>query len=287
MTGYGKAFEDLGNKIVQIEIKSLNSKQIDIYTRTPTLYREKDLEIRHILSSELLRGKVECSLTIEYKTSEQTAAINKDIFESYYWQLEDVYKKLKLHELEIAIPALLRLPEVISQKSEELEKSEWEKVIKGIQKALNQLNENRKTEGLQLEKDVRKRTKNIITYLGDIEKMEKKRMDAVHQKLTAALHTYLEPGDIDENRFEQELIYYLEKLDITEEKVRLRSHLKYFDDVLQENEPIGKKLGFISQEIGREINTLGSKANDAEMQKIVIMIKDELEKIKEQILNIL
>lgn len=287
MTGYGKAFEDLGNKIVQIEIKSLNSKQIDIYTRTPTLYREKDLEIRHILSSELLRGKVECSLTIEYKTSEQTAAINKDIFESYYWQLEDVYKKLKLHELEIAIPALLRLPEVISQKSEELEKSEWEKVIKGIQKALNQLNENRKTEGLQLEKDVRKRTKNIITYLGDIEKMEKKRMDAVHQKLTAALHTYLEPGDIDKNRFEQELIYYLEKLDITEEKVRLRSHLKYFDDVLQENEPIGKKLGFISQEIGREINTLGSKANDAEMQKIVIMIKDELEKIKEQILNIL
>jgi uncharacterized protein (TIGR00255 family) len=287
MTGYGKAEEDLNNKIVQIEIKSLNSKQIDIYTKIPTLYREKDLEIRNIISSLLLRGKVEVSLTVEYKSAEQSTSINKEIFKAYYSQLIDIYKDLKQTDIKHAIPSILRLPEVISQKSEELEDTEWKKVQKAILDALRKLNENRKKEGTQLEKDLRLRTKNIISYISDIEKFEQKRIDAVRQKLMDALQTFLAPGDIDKNRFEQELVYYLEKLDITEEKVRLRSHLKYFEEILDENKPIGKKLGFISQELGREINTLGSKANDADMQRIVVMMKDELEKIKEQILNIL
>jgi uncharacterized protein (TIGR00255 family) len=289
MTGYGKAECKLKNKTVSIELKSLNSKQIDIYTRLPNLYREKDLELRNILINLLKRGKVELIITIEYSGEEQASLINSDIAKNYYRQLKSVIKDLDINSPEPLLQIIMRLPEVIKTETEELDLEEWESIKDSLKSTINELDSFRKQEGIVLGRDLSHRIDLIENYLGKINKFENKRIENIKKRLAGNLNEWVSKENIDLNRFEQELIYYLDKLDITEEKIRLKNHCKYFRDVMNENEdePVGKKLGFISQEIGREINTMGAKANDFDIQKLIVMMKDELEKIKEQLNNIL
>jgi uncharacterized protein (TIGR00255 family) len=289
MTGYGKAACKLKNKTVSIELKSLNSKQIDIYTRLPNLYREKDLELRNILINLLKRGKVELIITIEYSGEEQASLINSDIAKNYYRQLKSVIKDLDINSPEPLLQIIMRLPEVIKTETEELDLEEWESIKDSLKSTINELDSFRKQEGIVLGRDLSHRIDLIENYLGKINKFENKRIENIKKRLAGNLNEWVSKENIDLNRFEQELIYYLDKLDITEEKIRLKNHCKYFRDVMNENEdePVGKKLGFISQEIGREINTMGAKANDFDIQKLIVMMKDELEKIKEQLNNIL
>lgn len=289
MTGYGKAECKLKNKTVSIELKSLNSRQIDIYTRLPNLYREKDLELRNILVNLLKRGKVELTITIEYSDEERASIINSDIVKDYYKQLQSVIKDLDINSQEPLLQIIMRLPEVIKTDTEELDSGEWKTIMDSINSTINELDNFRKQEGMALGRDLFHRLDLIESYLEEINKFEKRRIENIKKRLTGNLNEWVSKENIDLTRFEQELVYYLEKLDITEEKIRLKNHCKYFRDVMNgnENEPIGKKLGFISQEIGREINTMGAKASDFDIQKLIVMMKDELEKIKEQLNNIL
>jgi len=289
MTGYGKAECKLKNKTVSIELKSLNSKQLDLYTRLPNLYREKDLELRNILISQLKRGKVELTITIEYSGEEQASLINPDITKNYYRQLQSVIKDLDINNSEPLLQIIMRLPEVIKTETEELDSEEWKSVMDSLKSTIDELDNFRKQEGMALSRDLSHRLDQIENYLKKINKFENKRIENIKKRLTGNLKECVSKENIDLTRFEQELIYYLEKLDITEEKIRLKNHCKYFRDVMNENEdePVGKKLNFISQEIGREINTMGAKANDFNIQKIIVLMKNELEKIKEQLNNIL
>ncbi|NPA36903.1 MAG: YicC family protein [Chlorobi bacterium] len=287
MTGYGKATCEFPQKKINIEIRSLNSKQLDINARIPGLYREKEIEIRNMISNRLFRGKVDISFFVEAETPDKVTKINTSIIESYYEQLKPVAEKLNINNSVDYLRIIMPLPDTTKTEQTELDPKEWTELKKAIEKAIDDIVEFRKQEGLSLENEITQRIKNISNLLKEVEPLEKERIEKIKERLNDGLQLLNDKSNIDENRFEQELIYYLEKLDITEEKVRLANHLSYFLETIKTDKPVGKKLGFITQEIGREINTLGSKANDANLQRIVIKMKDELEKIKEQILNVL
>ena len=288
MTGFGKATLELENKKVSIEIKSLNSKQLDINTRIPNLYKEKDLVLRNEIKNKLERGKVEFSIFIESIGSDKEAKINKPIVQEYYQQLLELSKELGIAmDKEPILQTIVKLPDALKVEYQELDEEEWNKIFNGFILALKELISFRQQEGTALQTDIFGRIENIENLLNEVAQYESKRIDTVKTRINDNLNDFVEKQNVDKNRFEQEIIYYLEKLDITEEKVRLANHCKYFIETANSNDAVGKKLGFIAQEIGREINTLGSKANDSDIQKIVIQMKDELEKIKEQILNVL
>lgn len=287
MTGYGKAVCELPSKKITIELKSLNSKQLDLSTRIPSLYREKELEMRSTIAAKLFRGKVDFLVFIENIGTEKVAQINKAAIEAYYQQLKEVADTIGQSDRTDFLRIIMPLPETIKMDQPMLDEDEWGKVSETINTAIANLVSFRTQEGKSLEADLRKRISLIDGYLQEIPQYEQPRIDKIRGRIQSQLDELVGKSNIDENRLEQELIFYIEKLDINEEKVRLKNHLKYFIETLEnENEP-GKKLGFIAQEIGREINTLGSKANEANMQKLVIKMKDELEKIKEQVLNVL
>lgn len=281
MTGYGKSQLQLPTKKITIEIKSLNSKNLDLNTRMPSLYREKEIEIRRILAKNLLRGKIDFSLFIEATGDETTTVINENVVQNHIKQLQNITKSSSEDLLAIA----MRLPDVLKIEKEELDEKEWKVLEEMIDESIIKLNAFREDEGKALKKDFFLRINAIKNNLNNVIDIDKERLEAVRERLQTAILDIRET--VDENRFEQEMIYYLEKLDITEEKVRLTNHLDYFLAELDSEISNGKKLGFISQEIGREINTIGSKANYAPMQKLVVQMKDDLEKIKEQLLNVL
>lgn len=287
MTGYGKSVCELPQKKISIEIKSLNSKQLDLNTRIPNLYREKDIEIRNLVGTKVSRGKVDVSFYIEAASSDKITNINTPVVEQYYDQIKPLACKLNLEDKTDFLRIIMPLPDTVKIEQAELDETEWVAIKAGIENATEELIQFRKQEGAILEKDITQRINAIAQLQTAIEPYESERIEKIRTRIRENLNELPEKNKIDENRFEQEIIFYLEKLDITEEKVRLTNHLKYFLETLETDKPIGKKLGFISQEIGREINTLGSKANDVSIQRMVIQMKDELEKIKEQILNIL
>ena len=287
MTGFGKTEFEVGNKKYTLEIKSLNSKQLDINTRIPALYRQKDIEIRRLMSEMLTRGKVDFALYLDNLGDESSSKINSAIVKDYYNQLSSVYKELGLVVNESIMQSIMRLPDTVKMTYEELDEAEWLVVRENLIKTLEDLNRFRDQEGLALKIDIETNIANILDLLDQVEPHETQRMENVKTKIMDSLNEMQLNGNVDKNRFEQELIYYMEKLDINEEKVRLANHCSYFTETMNEDEPSGRKLGFIAQEIGREINTLGSKANESNLQRIVVQMKDNLEKIKEQVLNVL
>jgi uncharacterized protein (TIGR00255 family) len=286
MTGFGKATAELLNKKITVEIKSLNSKQLDLSVRIPSIYKEHELNIRSLIAQRLERGKVDFAIYIENTGKETTSQINQNILESYYKQIKDSSEKLGIELPSDWFQVLLRLPDVLKYEVQEADESEWKEVSETINKALDQLIDFRKQEGLMLKKLFEQKIENIGSLQSQIEEYEGERIEKVKTRITEALEK-IENFDYDKNRFEQEMIYYIEKLDINEEKSRLTNHLKYFIETINSGTGQGKKLGFITQEIGREINTMGSKSNHAQMQQIVVQMKDELEQIKEQVLNVL
>lgn len=265
----------------------MNSKNLDLNIKTPAIYRETESTLRNILSSELERGKIELVITLEEAGTQTGCYINKPLLIRYYKELKEVTNDLGISVSDDFLPGLIRLPDVLKSQTEELDTDEWKVIEKSVKEALTQVNEYRQSEGLHLFEDILKRENKIRELLDLIKPFENERIQNVKDRIYRSLKEIGENVKVDENRFEQEVIFYLEKLDITEEKVRLRNHLDYFNETLSSKEAGGKKLGFISQEIGREVNTLGSKANDAAIQKIVVQMKDELEKIKEQLMNVL
>jgi len=287
MTGYGKAECLLADKKLTIEIKSLNSKQLDTSTRLPSLYKEKELDIRQLIANGLERGKVECSFYYELSGEAVSGTINEAVVKSYYEQLYRISGELGLQASIELLSTVMRMPDTIRTEKLELNEHEWNLVRAALQEAVDQVNNFRVQEGESLDRDLRQRVAAITRKLEDAEAYEKERINQVRERIRKHLEEYNLKDTLDENRFEQELIYYIEKLDISEEKVRLTNHCKYFLETLKDDGSAGKKLGFISQEMGREINTLGSKANHKELQKLVVEMKDELERIKEQILNVL
>ena len=285
MTGYGKAELNLTNANFTIEVRSLNSKQIDANVKMSSIYRDKEIGLRKLLSEKLQRGKIELSIWRESSDSSVKYTLNTELIKEYFSQIKEVTSSLSINSSDI-MPSLLKMPEVLVKGEEKAEDNEWEEIAKGIDIAIGNILKFRLDEGEKLETDITERINKLSTLLIDIKPFAKGRIEKVKKSLADKL-AEIDTKNIDENRFEQELIYYLEKQDITEEQVRLEVHLSYFVETMKANAPNGKKLGFISQEIGREINTIGSKSSDAEMQKIVVQMKDELEKIKEQLLNIL
>ena len=287
MTGYGKVVVAFKDKKISAEIKSLNSKQLDLQTRIAPLYREKEMEIRQMIAASLERGKVDFSLWIEKEAGVDATPVNAALVENYYHQLKDVATKVGIPEPEDWMYTLTRMPDVLSKtEQEELTDEEWAAAREAVEGAIAALVDFRKQEGAALEKKFAEKIDNIERLLAEIEPFEKSRVEKIRQRIVDGLQQI--PGvDYDKNRLEQELIYYIEKLDISEEKQRLTNHLKYFRETMRDGHGQGKKLGFIAQEMGREINTTGSKSNQAEMQNIVVQMKDELEQIKEQVLNAL
>ena len=282
MTGYGKVVLELNAKTVRIEIKSLNSKSLDLNVRMPSDYRPKELELRKIIGSRLKRGKIDVSFYVDIEKAKNPTKINTSIVKNYMDQLSNISGGgQNLDLLRMAI----KMPDSISAEKEEIDEQEWSLIISGAEDALNKIENYRKDEGKALYSDFSNRLNNIKSLLKKAVEIDPERIKKVRERLTKSVLELKEK--IDQNRFEQELIYYIEKLDINEEKIRLDNHLDYFFKTLNQNQSNGKKLGFIAQEIGREINTIGSKANYAPMQKIVVQMKDELEKIKEQLLNVL
>jgi uncharacterized protein (TIGR00255 family) len=286
MTGYGKAECKLPSKKVTIEIKSLNSKQLDINTRLPNIYKSKDIEIRKLIAEKLFRGKIDFILYFDQLGDETNSVINAPVVKNYFQQLKSVCNDLELEISERTIHTIMRLPDAIKTEHEQIDEEEWTVILNCIKKAIENLDQFRQQEGSALHTDIIEQITTIQQLKLEIEPFEGERIERVKKRLTDALDELKNNLQNDENRFEQELIFYLEKLDINEEKVRLDNHCIYFLETLEDDAP-GKKLAFISQEIGREINTMGSKANHAEIQKLVIRMKDALEKIKEQTLNIL
>ena len=287
MTGYGKAVVVYKEKKINVEVKSLNSKQLDLQTRIAPIYREKEMEIRQMVAAAVVRGKVDFSLWIEKDATVDATPINAALVENYYKQMKDIAAKTGIPMSEDPLYTLLRMPDVLTKTEQEvLSNEEWVVARKGITEALDALVSFRTQEGAALQKKFTEKIDNIAQLLAEIEPWEKGRVEKIRQRITDGLQQI--PGvEYDKNRLEQELIYYIEKLDISEEKQRLANHLKYFRETMAEPAGQGKKLGFIAQEMGREINTTGSKSNQAEMQNIVGQMKDELEQIKEQVLNAL
>lgn len=288
MTGFGKTTVETGNKKIVIEIKSLNSKQLDVNLRLPNLYREKEMEIRGMIKEALERGKIDMSIYFDTTDTEKEVAINKSVVKQYYEQLEQLSDELGFEaDRNEMLQTIMRFPDTLQVKAEELNEEEWLQLRAGIGKALEEIDKFRIQEGKALIKDIDHRIGLIQELAAQVPNFEGKRIATVRQKLQEKINEWTDVKNIDQNRFEQEIIYYLEKLDITEEKVRLANHCKYFLETVEKEEAPGRKLGFIAQEIGREINTMGSKANDHDIQKLVVRMKDELEKIKEQSLNVL
>ena len=287
MTGFGKAICEFGNKKIVVEVKSLNSKQLDVSTRISGLYREKDIEIRNELSQKLERGKIDLSLYVDNSGKESVTQINQTVIESYYQQIKSLSDKLGIDVPVNWFDVLLRLPDTMKTETVELDENEWLEIRKTMTTALEQLTLFRIQEGKSLETVFNDKITHIGQLLEETAPFEAERVEKIKARLEENLQALSDKIDIDKNRLEQELIFYIEKLDVNEEKVRLRNHLNYFMETMQHEKSPGKKLGFIAQEIGREINTLGSKANNSEMQKIVVLMKDDLEQIKEQVLNVL
>jgi uncharacterized protein (TIGR00255 family) len=287
MTGYGKAECELPGRRVTVEIKSLNSKQLDISTRLPSFLKEREIDIRNEISRELERGKIDCYISTELISEDSAHKINKEIVKNYIKQLREINEELKLNNDEQLIQVAMRLPDTLKADREELEEEEWDTILKSLHTAVAGVKAYRSREGNILEDDIKKRIQLILEKLEKIRLFEEARIQNIRDRLMQNLKELKLAESYDPNRFEQELIYYLERLDITEEKVRLATHCNYFLEILPSTESVGKKLGFITQEIGRELNTLGSKSGDSNIQKSIVEMKDELEKIKEQLNNIL
>ncbi len=287
MTGYGKASGVYNEKKIVVEIKSLNSKQSDISTRMAGLYREKEIEIRNLLSQELERGKIDFALYFESFGKDTNNRINQSMVESYHEQIKEIAKETGIPMPENRLEIILRMPDVMKSEIVELDENEWTAVTEIIVEAIEQLKVFRQEEGKSLEQVFRSKIANISKLLQEVEQYEAERIEKIRARFIEGLQNLSDKFDYDQNRLEQELIFYIEKLDVNEEKIRLQTHLDYFLETMDKEQAPGKKLGFITQEIGREINTLGSKSNHSEMQKIVVLMKDDLEQIKEQILNVL
>lgn len=281
MTGFGKHVVQLPSKKITVELKSLNSKSLDLNARMPSAYREKELELRKVIASSLVRGKIDFGLYVENTGDETSAQVNERVVRQYMKQLQSIAKGDDFKLLEMA----LRLPDAMKTEREDIDEEEYRTIQEALELGLLEINKFRSEEGLVLENDFIQRIKKMDSLLKAVIQMDPERQSTIRERLEKAVADV--KAEVDENRFEQELIYYLEKYDITEEKVRLANHLDYFSKTLKSDDSNGKKLGFISQEIGREINTIGSKANYAPMQQLVVQMKDELEKVKEQMLNVL
>ena len=287
MTVYGKSVVTFNEKKISVEIKSLNSKNLDLSTRIAPLYREKEIEIRQMVAKSLIRGKVDFSIWVEKDNEADTTAINEVLVENYYRQIKQLSARTGIPEPEDWYATLLRMPDVTTKTEQEtLDEAEWNVVTEAINEALKKIVAFRQQEGEALQKKLMEKVQNIGALMSSIEPYEKARVEKIRTRIIDSLKD-IPDANYDQNRLEQELIYYIEKLDINEEKQRLFNHLKYFEETLNEAPGQGKKLGFIAQEMGREINTTGSKSNQAEMQNIVVRMKDELEQIKEQVLNAL
>lgn len=286
MTGFGKATAELPQRNVTVEIKSLNSKQMDLSVRLPNLYKENEIALRNLVTTKLNRGKVDLLIYIENTGTDANNQINQNIVEIYYKQIKESCERLGIEMPTDWFQIFIRMPEVLKYEVQEIDESEWNEVLKTINKAMEQLTDFRIQEGAMLEKLFQEKIKNISNLLTEIEGYESERLANIKSRIEDSL-SKLDGVEYDRNRFEQEMIYYIEKLDINEEKNRLANHLSYFLETLKTGKGQGKKLGFIAQEIGREVNTMGSKSNHVEMQQIVVKMKDELEQIKEQVLNVL
>ena len=287
MTGYGKAVVEFGEKKINVEVKSLNSKTLDLSTRIAPIYREKEMQIRQMVAQALTRGKVDFSIWIEKDTVMDATPVNGALVANYYRQIKEITEQNNIPEPSDWLATLMRMPDVLTKtENETLTDEEWAAATKAIEKALDELKKFRLQEGAALQRKFNEKVDNIEALLKSIEPFEKSRVEKIRTRIIDGLKSIPEV-EYDKNRLEQELIYYIEKLDISEEKQRLANHLKYFRETMEETQGVGKKLGFIAQEMGREINTTGSKSNNAEMQNIVVKMKDELEQIKEQVLNAL
>lgn len=287
MTGYGKSTATFGEKKINVEIKSLNSKALDLSVRIAPLYREKEMEIRNLISKALERGKVDFSLWVEKDAAETATPINAALMANYHEQIKSITETTGIPMPEDLFATLLRMPDVLTRVDvQELSDEEWAVVRRAVEEAIRHLTDFRKQEGAALEKKFNEKLDNIRALMKEIEPYETERVNKIRERITESLEKYI-GADYDKNRLEQELIYYIEKLDINEEKQRLSNHLDYFRETMANGHGQGKKLGFIAQEMGREINTTGSKSNQAEMQNIVVKMKDELEQIKEQVLNVM
>ena len=287
MTGYGKVVRQLADKKVTVEIKSLNSKQSDLNVRMPAIYKEKELGLRSEIIKQLDRGKIDLGIFVELTGEEKNYSINTSVVKGYFEELKLLSKILSIQDSTDYMNIIMKMPDVLKTEKVVAGEKDWKKIMHTVDKALLELKNFRLNEGKVLEKDIIARIEVILRHLKKIEPFELKRINTIKTRMRKNLSEFLNDNKIDENRFEQELIYYLEKTDITEEKIRLKTHCDYFINTISEPGANGKKLGFIAQEIGREINTIGSKANDADIQKIVVQMKDELEKIKEQLFNVL
>jgi len=286
MTGYGRAEATIGHKKFTVEIKSLNSKQLDIYVKMPSVYKEKELNLRSYLGKELERGKVEVSIYYDSTGEEKKVVLNKPLLEAYHRDLSEAAKTIGQSDVDF-MSLIMRIPDVLKSEKAELDIEEWNGVIKLVEEALIGIQNYREVEGKKLKDDFESRIQHILNYQKEVQNPVEKRLIRIKEKIKNNLEEVIDLDKIDSNRFEQELVFYLEKLDISEENQRLKSNCDYFLEILRGSTSQGKKLGFIAQEIGREINTMGSKANDADVQRLVVKMKDELEKIKEQILNAL
>jgi len=287
MTGYGKKEILFPDKKLILEIKSLNSKNSDISIKIPYVYREKEMEIRQMIIEKLNRGKIDINFNVELNEGIISASINKEVVKSYYLQFKQLHSDLNLEVSENILDMIMRLPDTINADKTALNENEWTETKNALNLAIHEVDRFRKKEGKAIEEDLKNRINNISDLLTATGSFESQRMITIKGKLTSRLKELQSDIEFDHNRFEQELIYYLDKLDISEEKSRLAHHLEYFTETMRNEEMPGKKLGFIAQEMGREINTFGSKANDFNIQKMVVQMKDELEKIKEQLLNVL
>lgn len=287
MTGYGKAECECRNRKIVVEIKSLNSKQLDINTRIANGFREKEIELRNYLSGKLQRGKIDFTISIENQGDSTNFIINKELAKKYYRELKSLSSEFEEKNFSDYLPIIMKFPDVLVPEKEEISDEEWKSLLVAIDEAVIKVEQFRLVEGQSLANELTSRNKTILKLLDAVLPFEKERMENIKAKISKDLYELANKDNIDKNRFEQELVYYQDKIDITEEKVRLKKHCDYFSETMAEPESQGKKLIFITQEMGREINTLGSKAGEANIQKIVVEMKDELEKIKEQLFNIL
>ena len=286
MTGFGRAESETKNKKVTVEAKSLNSKQFDLAVRMPPAYKEYEIPLRNELAKILVRGKIEVMITIESMSDEDVHKINQKIVSSYIKQLRKISRELNIVHSERLLQIAMRLPDSLEPAKTDPAQEEWNEIMNIVHSAIDMMQKHQENEGQALGSDIKLHINNILAFLDKVDSFESTRKEHLQEHLRKSLEENKLDESIDANRFHQELIYYLEKLDITEEKVRLKNHCSYFLETMLAKEPVGKKLGFISQEIGREINTLGAKANNTDIQKLVVEMKDELEKIKEQLLNI-
>lgn len=286
MTGFGKATAEINGKKFSVEIKTLNSKQADVSVRMPSLFKEKEFAIRSLINQELERGKIDFSLGFETLGETNNFSVNKELFKKYYNELADMANELGQNSVDL-FTIVSRMPDVFKTDKQELEETEWQKVNELIVEAIAATNNFRITEGETLQQELLQRTNNILSLLKQVDVYEPKRLEVVKERIATHLAEAVGKENINKDRFEQELIFYIEKFDVTEEKTRLTTHCNYFIETIKNDNSEGRKLGFITQEMGREINTLGSKANNVDIQMLVVQMKDELEKIKEQTLNVL